>query len=266
MRMLFLTAALTLAVPLAAHAASSDWLDVEGARVRLLTTGAPDAAGKLKGALQIDLKPGWKTYWRDPGSSGVPPDIDVSSTPMLAKAQIMFPAPEWHDEGGGDIWAGYDEPVVLPVEFEMRASGSLDRLQADVFLGVCQTICIPVKARLSLNPKAGAENADEAALIEAALHALPGKATDSFGAKLQAMVKDKAIFELRVPPGVTKIEFFVAGEQGYMFSPPRAVPTEKGIAYISKLITRPKITPAGPGIAYTLSTTNGAVSGYLPYF
>ncbi len=54
-------------------ASSSDWFETEGARIRLVTTGKPAADGKLKGMLDIELKPGWKTYWRDPGDAGVPP-------------------------------------------------------------------------------------------------------------------------------------------------------------------------------------------------
>jgi DsbC/DsbD-like thiol-disulfide interchange protein len=45
-----------------AIAASSPWAAGTGVRVRLVTTGAPDAKGLVKGALAIDLAPGWKTY------------------------------------------------------------------------------------------------------------------------------------------------------------------------------------------------------------
>ena len=48
--------------------------------MRLVTTGSRDADGRLEGILDIELKPGWKTYWRDPGDAGVPPTIDVSAS------------------------------------------------------------------------------------------------------------------------------------------------------------------------------------------
>lgn len=71
-------ALLLLALAPGAHAASSEWHHVEGGSIRIVTSGAPDAQGILRGALEIRLKPGWKTYWLDPGSSGVPPTLDVT--------------------------------------------------------------------------------------------------------------------------------------------------------------------------------------------
>ena len=43
------------------------------------------------GVLDIDLKPGWKTYWRDPGDAGVPPQLDVSASTNVAGAELRFP-------------------------------------------------------------------------------------------------------------------------------------------------------------------------------
>lgn len=33
----------------------------------------PESDGTIKAVLDVDLLPGWKTYWRDPGEAGVPP-------------------------------------------------------------------------------------------------------------------------------------------------------------------------------------------------
>ena len=102
----------------AASASSSPWIDVQGGRVRLVTSGGPNQHGILSGALEIDLAPGWKTYWRDPGDAGVPPTIDVSASANIKSAELDFPAPERHDEGDFS-WAGYDRPVSLPVRFSL---------------------------------------------------------------------------------------------------------------------------------------------------
>ncbi len=63
--------------------------------------------------LEIDLKPGWKTYWRDPGDAGVPPTLDASASSNIASAELSFPAPQRFDDGFA-IWAGYKEPVGIP--------------------------------------------------------------------------------------------------------------------------------------------------------
>src|SRR5262245_54788615 len=85
---LFASIAAVSALAGPALAASSDWYQAEGAAVRLLASGAPDEQGVLKGALQIELKPGWKTYWQDPGDAGVPPSLDVSASRNVAAADI----------------------------------------------------------------------------------------------------------------------------------------------------------------------------------
>src|SRR5690606_15347814 len=140
---------LTLLAAPAAHAASSDWFETEGARIRLVTTGKPDAEGKLRGVLDIELRPGWKTYWRDPGDSGVPPTLDISANPNIASAVFDFPAPQRHDEGDFK-WAGYDYSLALPVTFTLKDPAGSATIDADVFLGVCETICIPVQAQLTV--------------------------------------------------------------------------------------------------------------------
>ena len=74
--------------------------DARAARVRLVTSRqrrTPTAG--CNGTLDIDLKPGWKTYWRDPGDAGVPPLLDVSASTNIAAAEFDFPAPKRHDDG-----------------------------------------------------------------------------------------------------------------------------------------------------------------------
>ncbi len=34
------------------------------------------ADGTRMAAVQLDLEPGWKTYWRAPGDAGIPPSFD----------------------------------------------------------------------------------------------------------------------------------------------------------------------------------------------
>ena len=72
-------------------ASSSDWFETEGARDPAGHHGQADAEGRLNGMLDIELKPGWKTYWRDPGDAGVPPTIDVSASQNIVGARVRFP-------------------------------------------------------------------------------------------------------------------------------------------------------------------------------
>lgn len=260
---LILTATLFAASASAAFSASSDWFEMEGARIRLVTTGEPDAQGLLKGTLDIALKPGWKTYWRDPGDAGVPPMIDVPAN--VLDAELSFPAPQRHDEGDFQ-WAGYDYPLGLPVTFTIKGAAALQPITADVFLGVCEAICVPVQARLSVDPGQGPENAGDKALVEAAFNAIPKPATEEFGVKVVSKPGDTdVLLEAAFPGNPDTAELFLAGGDGYSFTTPvRTI--RNGKTYFETIVSLPARLGTGPGLHYTLVTDTGAVNGLLPYF
>ena len=90
-------AALTLVLgPAPALAASSGWHHADGTSLRIVTSDRSDADGRLRGALEIRLKPGWKTYWLDPGDAGVPPTLTLADGRPVDAA---FPAPKRFDDG-----------------------------------------------------------------------------------------------------------------------------------------------------------------------
>lgn len=266
--MKFLAPSLAILLPLSvpcANASSSDWVEMEGARVRLVTAGMPDAEGRLRGILDIALEPGWKTYWRDPGESGVPPTIDVSASPDLAGATFDFPAPQWHNEADFQ-WAGYDYPVGFPVTFTVKDGGTAGVIDANIFIGVCETICVPLQAKLSVDPGRDPDNAADAAAVEAAFASLPKTASDAFGVKVVSEPGAKEVLlEASFPGDPAKAELFIASEDGYTFSTP--VRHEKdGKTVFSAEVLLPARLGTGPGLPYTLATDKGAVSGFLPYF
>jgi DsbC/DsbD-like thiol-disulfide interchange protein len=247
-----------------ALASSSGWSDAEGGRVRLVTTGVPDERGIVKGALQIDLKPGWKTYWLDPGDAGVPPSLDVSTSRNVASAEMSFPAPQRFDDGYAK-WAGYKGPVAFAVDFMLADPRQPAVIDAKIFLGICEAICIPVQATLHVDIAADPDNADDAALVQAALDALPGPEQPDFGATLVNGGKDEVLVEAAFPGEPDAVDLFIAGSNGYLFGPPeRRVDGEK-LMFSVPILRRPDKTPGSGGLTYTLVTGGGAVSGTLPY-
>jgi DsbC/DsbD-like thiol-disulfide interchange protein len=247
-----------------ASASSSNWADSEGGRVRLVTSGKPDAEGRLQGMLDIALKPGWKTYWRDPGDSGVPPQLDVSASTNVARAEMAFPAPQRHDDGYGQ-WAGYDHPVALPVTFTVTDPGQKTVIEADIFIGVCETICIPLQARLTVEPAADPDNAADAEAVKAAVAALPAKASADFGATPMPGDHETLVVEAKVPGDPAAADFFVAGTDDYMFGPPAREEKDGKVVFTVPILDRPSTTPTGGGLHYTLTGSAGAVAGLLPY-
>lgn len=254
---LFVSSAICLAMP--AHASSTDWFRAEGGAVRLVTTGLPDASGKLSGALQIELEPGWKTYWRDPGGSGVPPSVDIGSAGTV---EMMFPAPQWHNDGVSN-WAGYTQSVSLPVTLTLAQPAA--PFSANVFLGVCKTICVPLQATVSLDPSSDPDSGDDAAAVKSAVTALPQDATPELQVTKTSFADSELTGEVALPPGEAA-ELFVAGTDGYMFGKPRLDQQAGKPTFSVKVLARPESAPTGLGLPYTLVTPKGAVSGFIPYF
>src|SRR4051812_36096539 len=105
------------------------WVTLDAAKVRLVDGGLTQ--GHRLAGVQIELDPGWKTYWRVPGESGVPPAFDWSGSDNLKHAEVFFPAPtRLVDQGGEAI--GYEDRVVFPVAVEASDRGKPVALKLDL--------------------------------------------------------------------------------------------------------------------------------------
>jgi DsbC/DsbD-like thiol-disulfide interchange protein len=149
----------------AVAADASAWDGGPRAAMRLIAGGRTDAAppGTLRAGIEIRLGPGWKTYWRYPGDSGVPPRFRFDSSDNVATAAVLFPAPHGlTDEGGVSI--GYKDTVILPVRVVPREPGKPVVLRLDLDYAICEKLCVPVDAKAELAlPGNGGEEAGLAA-------------------------------------------------------------------------------------------------------
>lgn len=262
MRLLCLTALLALTAT-QAGASSSAWRAADGVRMRLVTSGQAAADGTLRGALQIDLQRGWKTYWRDPGSSGVPPAIDLSRSAGVTLLDIGYPAPvRVEDESGS--WVGYKHSIAFPVTFRVGADQP-PQIAADVFVGVCEQICIPIQASFSVDVGGDPDNPEHAAAVDAAFAALPATAEPGFGVTLRSADATRLVVQADAPGDPARAELFVAGVDGYAFGPPTRTVEGTAAIFTVPVLERPDTRPDGAGLPYTLTTEAGAVEGRLPY-
>ena len=53
----------------------------------------PPTRSVLRAGIEIRLDPGWKTYWRYPGDSGVPPTLDFAGSKNVKSVTALWPAP-----------------------------------------------------------------------------------------------------------------------------------------------------------------------------
>lgn len=243
-----------------ANAASSDWHHVEGASIRLVTSSKPASDGRVRGALQIMLKPGWKTYWRDPGASGVPPTLTATSDGTPIAVNLEFPEPRRFDDEYAP-WVGYDRSVAIAVTMELPDGADTGfSLVAEAFLGVCETICIPVPARLQVESAQASQSGNEDVIVEQAFAALPAAADASLHAKAASFSDGELTIDAVVPDGAEAVDIFVAGTDRLTLDTPRRAPDGTRISFILPVHGE---TKAGEELAYTLTTRSGAVSGHL---
>lgn len=254
---------LAICMASAANASSSRWVESEGGAVRLVTTGEPDAQGRLQGALQIDLQPGWKTYWRDPGEAGIPPSLDASQGGNIASAELAFPPPSRIDDGYADT-AGYAGPVALPVTFTMK-EGAGGPIEAHIFLGICKTICVPLQAELAVDPGARPDDPRDALIVTQARAALPHAPSQDFTALSALLDDDVLTVEARLPEDAPEAQFFLASGNGYLFGlPENAGSNSETARFTVKVFEKPKPgSAASPTFHYTLVAGDRAVAGMI---
>src|SRR6266404_3838292 len=165
-------AATLLASSLALEARAQDaspWQRDGHSAVRLLAGSRSGAV--LMGGIAFQLVPGWKTYWRTPGDSGVPPRFDFSKSENIEAVTVMWPAPLKFDDGAGGVSLGYHDQTVLPLRHVPKNVDRPVTLRAAISYAVCEKICIPVEANAELAFNSVASTEDSA--LFAALDTVP---------------------------------------------------------------------------------------------
>lgn len=169
---------------LAADPFSTDWALGPKSQARLIAAGG-DLAG-----FEIALAPGAITYWRDPGDAGLPPTLDFSASDNVASVATEYPAPKRIKEADGGEAFGYDGGVIFPLRVKPRDPTKPATLKLNADFAVCEKVCLPAKAHLTLALPSAA-GSPYAGAIDEALAAVPRPvAPKDFGA-LEALGADR---------------------------------------------------------------------------
>ena len=128
-------------------------------------------------AVRMQVKPGWHVYWRNPGDSGLPPEVTWTLPAGFNAGAIRWPAPE-RIPIATLMNYGYAGEVTLLVP--ITPPPSLDPadpvgIRAKLTYLVCATECVPGSADLALTLPVGEPRPDpaSAALLTRARAALP---------------------------------------------------------------------------------------------
>jgi DsbC/DsbD-like thiol-disulfide interchange protein len=134
---------------------------------RTVTPGQPLYVG-----LRVRMAPGWHTYWKNPGDSGLPVRMAWDLPPGFNAGRIEWPAPDRFAES--DLMTyGYHDEVVFPVRIwspaaiegdSVRISGTVDWLE-------CRDVCVagtsPVALTLGVSRKSSSPGPDAGAMTAA---------------------------------------------------------------------------------------------------
>jgi DsbC/DsbD-like thiol-disulfide interchange protein len=236
---------------------ASPWQRDGHSAVRLLAGSRSGAV--LLGGIAFQLQPGWKTYWRTPGDSGVPPRFDFSKSENIEAVTVLWPAPMKFDDGAGGSSLGYHDQVVLPLRIVAKNTDKPVTLRAAINYAVCDKLCVPVEADVELAFTSVASTEDSA--LFAALDAVPKPA--NVGDPNPLTIRDvkregksAVLVDVVAPPDASNIHLFVEGP-----TPDWALPVPKLLEHSPPGVKRftfeldglpPGANPEGAALKLTL--------------
>ena len=106
--------------------------------------------GNVLGALKINLKPGWKIYWRNPGEAGLPPELDWSDVENVKKVEFLFPAPKRFNFFGIETF-GYTNEVIFPIKISKLNKKSPVKGVLKFDAQICKEVCVPIERKFEIH-------------------------------------------------------------------------------------------------------------------
>jgi DsbC/DsbD-like thiol-disulfide interchange protein len=262
----FLAVCALLGTPQGSYAEASPWTEGHRSRVRLLA-GGTDGAGQLAG-IEISLDAGFKTYWRNPGESGLPPAFDWSTSRNVGEVEVLWPAPARFEDAGGVAY-GYQGRVLFPVRVRPQDPTKPIGLGLKIDYGVCKDICIPAQAELSLKLPT-TTSAPTRALIEEALARVPKPRPLKAGGDLAVLGaeptasdgKPRLAVKVRAPGDSNPSLFVEAPENWFVLASPRpsGIASEAGTkTFLVDVLERPRDAAGPVDLRFTLVAGDRAV-------
>lgn len=244
-----------------ASAATSDWQEVLGGKVRLISGGSQD--GKIKAGLEIVMDEGWKTYWKVPGDAGIPPFFEFAASKNIENLEIKWPVPTRF--GTKSQMLGYKDAIIFPFLITPKDQKQAIELKADVQLGICSELCVPVSGSFSLPIAPGGE-ADglSETLIDRDMALVPLDRREGFeihGVKKESRQDqpDHVVVSVSIPKGYGKKDLFIEAPEGWfvpLTQPLEGASDEGKLQFELELSGLPKNAKI-PGTELAVTLTNG---------
>jgi DsbC/DsbD-like thiol-disulfide interchange protein len=245
---------------------ASAWDEGLQSAARLIAARATGTGGGLvyRSGVEIKLNPGWKTYWRYPGDSGVPPSFDFSKSENVKAVTVLFPAPMRFPDGAGGNSIGYKAGVVLPVHVVPNDPKKPVALRLKFEYAVCEKLCVPADANIELK-LTGAASASDATV--GAAEALVPKVTaigDSGVPAIRSVRREagagkpRIVVDVAAPAGVSALLFAEGPNEKWALPIPEAAPgAAAGLQRFSFDLDGLPPGESGKGAALRLTATAG---------
>jgi len=190
------------------------------ANVSAIVPGEPFLVG-----VRLKMQPHWHTYWKYPGDAGIPTDIKWELPEGWRVGNIQWPIPLKLEEPGDILIYGYHDEVLLIQQITpaKNVTNSTVKLSAKVNWLVCEKICIPGDAIVTLSlPSAATNSPANTDLFARFQKRLPGSPAANFSASWKS---DAAGLVLNVSqPELAKfpsVEFFPSPQENVAVGHPR---------------------------------------------
>ncbi|WP_018263207.1 protein-disulfide reductase DsbD family protein [Methylobacterium sp. WSM2598] len=249
--LLLALAALTL--PAAAQAPRANPRYADLVRAELVAEPSAVAPGEpFTVGVRLTMKPHWHVYWRNPGDSGLAPEIAWTLPEGFEAGPIAWPAPS-RIPVGDLVNFGYEGETVLTTTLTppARLDGAGVTVRAKVSYLVCERECIPGEALVAatlpvappgISPRPDPRQRDRFAAARAALpkpSPWPSRLTED---------GDALTLHLDAPglkPGsIRDLAFFPYAEAAITHAAPQKVAVDAAGLHVA--LTRSNLAPAGP--------------------
>jgi thiol:disulfide interchange protein DsbD len=242
----------------AARSLEGTTVATDNVKSRLVSEVSAVAAGQsFWVALELDIRDGWHTYWRNPGDSGQATTLTWNLPDGFSAGDIVWPTPH-RFELPPLVNYGYAKHVMHLVQVTAPKDlkiGSTVTLSAKASYLVCSDVCIPEDSNLTLTlPTAttGPIDAKDSALFAAARSELPHAAPASTTATLRG---DRLVITLGSEWGETlsqikSLSFYPYDEGSIEYAAPQTLTRLKDSVELSmKVGSQPPQTGAMPSKA-----------------
>jgi DsbC/DsbD-like thiol-disulfide interchange protein len=184
--------------------------------MRLIAGSMPKDAAPLRAGIELRLEPGWKTYWRYPGDSGVPPIFDFAGSENVQSITVLWPAPRRFPDGAGGNSIGYMGRVIFPVQVVPQDKTKPVTLRAKADYAICEKLCVPAEGKAELQLASGPASEDAALAAAEALVPRPRKLGDAGEMSVRIAQREMAggrarvVVDVAAPEGAP-IDLFAEG-------------------------------------------------------